>query len=124
VSDSSTGPVWSALRASSGTAGRLSGSPSPSRSPYWAYRRRSGFGAHQLNRPSSRMVAGTSRIRTIVASTISATIMPTPISLMNVMPEAENAPMTMTSSSAALVITPPVRCRPLATAAVLSPVTS
>ena len=70
------------------------------------------------------MVAGTSRIRTTVASTISATIMPTPISLMNVIPEVENAPITMTSSSAALVITPPVRCRPLATAAVLSPVTS
>ncbi len=69
-------------------------------------------------------MAGTSMTRTMVASTMSATIMPTPISLMNVMPDAENAPTTMTSSSAALVITPPVRCRPLATAAVLSPVTS
>jgi hypothetical protein len=38
----------------------------------------------------------------MVASTMSATIMPTPISLMNVMPEAENAPMTTASSSAAL----------------------
>ncbi len=92
--------------------------------PYRAYSRRSGPGAHQLARPSSRMVAGTSSTRTIVASTIRATIMPTPISLMNVMPEAENAPTTMTSSRAALVITPPVRWRPLATAAVLSPVWS
>ena len=69
-------------------------------------------------------MAGTSSTRTMVASTISATIMPTPISLMNVMPDAENAPITITSSSAALVITPPVRCSPPATAAVLSPVTS
>ncbi len=74
--------------------------------------------------PSSRIVAGTSMTRTIDASTMSATIMPTPISLMNVMPEAENAPITITSSSAALVITPPVRCRPLATDSALLPVTS
>jgi hypothetical protein len=51
----------------------------------------------------------------MVASTSSATIMPTPISLMNVMPEAENAPTTVISSRARLVIRPPVRCRPLAT---------
>ena len=50
--------------------------------------------------------------------------MPTPISLMNVMPDAENAPTTMISSRARLVITPPVRCRPAATATVLSPVWS
>ena len=70
------------------------------------------------------MVAGTSSTRMMVASTSSVTIMPTPISLMNVMPEAENAPTTMISSRARLVIRPPVRCRPLATAAVLSPVWS
>src|SRR5208282_6323897 len=46
--------------------------------PYLAYRRRNGRGAHQLARPSSRMVAGTSSTRTTVASTSSATIMPTP----------------------------------------------
>jgi len=77
-----------------------------------------------LARPSNRIVAGTSSTRTIVASTISATIIPTPISLMNVMPEAVKAPTTITSNSAALVITPPVRCSPPATAALLSPVTS
>ena len=43
---------------------------------------------------------------------------------MNVIPEAENKPTTMTSRNARLVMTPPVRCRPLATAAVLSPVWS
>ena len=70
------------------------------------------------------MVAGTSSTRMIVASTTRAMIMPTPSSLMNVMPDAENAPTTITSSSARLVMMPPVRCRPFATAAVLSPVTS
>jgi hypothetical protein len=40
------------------------------------------------------------------------------------MPEAENVPTTMISSRTRLVITPPVRCRPLATEAVLSPVWS
>jgi hypothetical protein len=53
-----------------------------------------------------------------------ATIMDTPISLMIVMLEAENAPTTMISSRAALVITPPVRCSPLAIAARWSPVAS
>jgi hypothetical protein len=47
---------------------------------------------------------------------------PTPSSLMKVMPERENMPITMISSRAALVMTPPVRCRPPAMAAVLSPV--
>ena len=53
-----------------------------------------------------------------------ATIMPTPSSLMNVMPDAENEPTTMISSPARLVITPPVRWRPAASEAVLSPVWS
>ena len=92
--------------------------------PYRAYSRRSGPGAHQLARPSSRMVAGTSSIRTTVASTTIAMIIATPIILMNVMPDSENAPITTSISSAALVMMPPVRCRPVATAAVLSPVRS
>jgi len=92
--------------------------------PYRAYSRRSGRGAHQLAGPSTRMVAGTSRTRMIVASTTRAMIMPTPISLMNVMPDAENAPTTITRSSARLVMIPPVRCSPPAIAAWLSPVTS
>ncbi len=69
-------------------------------------------------------MAGTRSARTIVASTAIAMTIPTPVILMNVIPEVENAPMTTISSSAALVITPPVRCRPSATAVVLSPVTS
>src|SRR5215469_1807649 len=107
-------------RSSSRGATRLS----PSRIPYRAYNRRSGRGAHQLARPSKRIVAGTSMTRTIDASTTRATIMPTPSNLMKVIPDAENAPITMTRSSAALVIMLPVRCSPLATASVLSPVTS
>ena len=50
--------------------------------------------------------------------------MPTPIILMNTMPDVAKAPITTTSSSAALVMIRPVRCSPVATAAVLSPVRS
>ena len=92
--------------------------------PYLAYRRRSGRGAHQLARPSSRMVAGTSSTRTTVASTSSATIMPTPISLMNVMPDAENAPTTMISSSGQAGDHAAGPLQAAATEAVLSPVWS
>ena len=60
----------------------------------------------------------------MVASTTRATIMPTPSSLIKVIPDAENAPTTITSKNARLVIRPPVRCSPLATAAELSPVRS
>ena len=81
-------------------------------------------GRPPVARPSSRIVAGTSRARTTVASTSSATSMPTPIILMNTIPEVAKAPMTTASSRAALVMIRPVRCRPIATAAVLSPVRS
>ncbi len=70
------------------------------------------------------MAAGNEHTGTVVAFTASATIMPTPSSLMVVTPEMENVPTTMISNSAALVITPPGRCTPPATAAVLSSVTS
>ncbi len=43
---------------------------------------------------------------------------------MNVIPDAENAPTTMISNSARLVISPPVRCSPLATARAFLPVLS
>ena len=80
----------------------LSLSPSPIRS----WRRRSGPGAHQLARPISFMVAGTKTTRIIDASTTSATIIPTPISLVNDTLESENGPTTMTSNAAALVMMP------------------
>ena len=66
------------------------------------------------------MVAGTSSIRTMVASTSSATSMPMPIIFMNTMPLIENAPITTASSRAALVMMRPVRWTPVATERVLS----
>ena len=51
-----------------------------------SHQRRSGPGAHQFQRPSSFMVAGTSRARTTVASMSSATSMPMPIIFMKTMP--------------------------------------
>ena len=53
-----------------------------------------------------------------------AITMPTPIILMKTMPEVAKAPMTTTSSPAALVMMRPLFCSPMATAAVLSPVWS
>ena len=50
--------------------------------PCRACQRASGAGAHQFHRPRRVMVAGTSSIRTIVASRTTATTSATPISLM------------------------------------------
>jgi hypothetical protein len=49
-----------------------------------------------------------------------ATIMPTPMVLTTVTPPVAKPPTTTMSSSAAAVMIRPVRCRPVATAAVLS----
>src|SRR6266699_1303440 len=73
-------------------------------------------GSHQFHLPSKRIVAGTSRVRMIVASTSTATVIPRPISLEARMEVKVNAPVTITKSRAALVITPPVFSRPRATA--------
>jgi hypothetical protein len=48
------------------------------------------------------MAAGTSSTRTMVASTISATIMHTPSNLMNVIPDAENAPIVARQTTSAI----------------------
>ena len=53
-----------------------------------------------------------------------ATIMPTPMVLMTVTPPVAKPATTTMSSSAAAVMIPPVRCSPVATAVVLSPVLS
>ena len=84
----------------------------------------SGPGAHQFQRPSSFIVAGTSSARTTVASMSSATSMPMPIIFMNTMPDRPNAPITTASSSAALVMIRPVFWTPVATARSLSSVRS
>lgn len=50
------------------------------------------------------MVASTSNARKIIAFAMIAISIPTPISLMNVIPEVENVPITTTSSRAALTM--------------------
>ena len=62
------------------------------------------------------MSAGTSSARTIVASTATATAVPTPSCLMNTICDVAKAPSATTSSSAAAVTIRPVRWMPSATA--------
>ena len=70
------------------------------------------------------MNAGTSSPRTTVASTSTASATPMPSILMIVTPLLAKAMNTMAMRAAALVTRRPVRCNPIATAAVLSPVRS
>ena len=67
-------------------------------------------------RPSSCITAGTSTIRTIVASTRIAVAMPMPISFRNTSGLSAKAPKTATMIAAAAVITRAVRARPSVTA--------
>src|SRR5439155_13653363 len=85
-------------------------------------RRCSAAGDHQFHLPSNRIVAGTSSARTRVASSRIAMAVPKPSALIRMMSAAMNEPETRTMIAAALVITPPLRCRPCATLAWLSPV--
>src|SRR5688500_1078964 len=84
--------------------------------------RRSGPGAHQFQFPRSRIVAGTSSTRTIVASRATARAMPTPMLLIVIVSASAKAAKTVTMMSAAPVMTPAVFASPSATAAALSPV--
>ena len=86
--------------------------------------RSSHFGSHQLASPSSSIVAGTSTIRTIVASTKIATANPKPNSFSTRSSPNMNEPKTITMISAAAVITRAVAFTPSATAWALSPVRS
>ena len=70
------------------------------------------------------MNAGTSVARITNASMSTASASPSPNSLMNVMLDVANARNTTLMSSAAAVTIRPVRSRPSATDAVLSPVRS
>jgi hypothetical protein len=72
----------------------------------------------------SFMVAGTSSMRTTVASRATASTVPSPICLMVSIPAAMNPANTTTSSSAAEVTIRPERWSPTATARSLSPVSS
>src|SRR4029079_13174504 len=84
--------------------------------------RPSGPGAHQFQRPRRRIVAGTRRTRTMVASRATARAMPTPMLLIVTVSARANAAKTVTMTIAAPVMTPAVFDRPSATAAALSPV--
>jgi len=70
----------------------------------------------------SRIVAGTSRILTIVASIRTAMAMPTPMLLIVIDSASANAANTVTMINAAPVMTPAVLASPSATDSVLSPV--
>ena len=69
--------------------------------------RRRGAGAHQFQRPSSFIVAGTSSVRTIVASTTTARASPRPSCFMATISPAAKPANTMTISSAADVMIRP-----------------
>ena len=73
--------------------------------------------------PSSSMVAGTSTIRTIVASMKMAVASPRPISLSTRRSPRTNDMNTAIMIAAAAVMTRAVEARPSATAVALSPLT-
>ena len=81
-------------------------------------------GNHQFAGPISTITAGTSRQRTSVASTATATPMPTPNCLTVGSPLMMKAKKTLTMISAADVMTRPVVPTPVITAARLSPFSS
>ena len=85
-------------------------------------RRASPAGNHQLASPSSSIVAGTSTIRTSVASTNIAVARPMPNILRNTWSPSTNEPNTHTMIAAAAVMTRAVSARPSATEVALSPV--
>src|SRR5262249_12261046 len=74
--------------------------------------RRSARGAHQLAFPKRRMVAGTIRTLTSVASSATAIAIPTPIALTTRIFARAKAAKTATMIAAALVMRLPVCSRP------------
>src|SRR5918994_7770735 len=72
---------------------------------------------HQFQSPKTRMVAGTRRIRTIVASTNTATARPRPMALVRTMPVRAKAPVTTMIMAAAEGMIPAVATSPLETLA-------
>jgi hypothetical protein len=87
----------------------------------WGRIRSSQWGSHQLRFPRSSMTAGTSRQRTIVASTAMATDSPMPNSLTTGSPLRTKLENTQTMTSAAEVMTRPVWASPSTTASLASP---
>src|SRR5918911_1234458 len=74
---------------------------------------------HQFQSPRTRMVAGTSRMRMIVASTNTATARPRPIAFVMMTLLKANAPVTTMIMAAADVMIAAVDTSPFATLAVL-----
>src|SRR6266540_147555 len=83
--------------------------------PSRRWRRASGPGAHQLRSPRRRIVAGTTRARTSVASIATARAIPRPMALMSTMSASPNAAKTPTMIAAAPVMSRPLFSRPIAT---------
>ena len=124
---------WRARRASARTAQPRSRGRRPRRARGTTRRPRSrssgrsgpaSSGTTSSSAPSSVITAGTSRQRTIVASTATATPMPTPNCLTVGSPLMTKAKKTLTMISAAEVMTRPVCATPSMTAWRLSPVRS
>ncbi|GLH96032.1 hypothetical protein Pa4123_13050 [Phytohabitans aurantiacus] len=90
--------------------------PPLSTSPNLRCRRARIGGAHQFRRPSSVIVAGTSRQRTSVASIATAAASPRPICSTELIRAAPKQPITTTISIAAEVMTLPVCWSPQRTA--------
>lgn len=82
----------------------------------------SGQGSHQLAAPSSSMTAGTSTIRTMVASIRTAAARPSPICLTETFAPSMTDRNTTTMIAAAAVMTRAVLARPVLTAPVVSAV--
>src|SRR5919112_5170548 len=72
---------------------------------------------HQFQSPRTRMVAGTSRTRMIVASTNTATARPRPTALVMMTLLKANAPVTTMTMAAADVMIPAVDTSPFSTLA-------
>ena len=77
---------------------------------------RSGPGAHHASGRRAASAPGSSSARTRVASTSTASAVPTATSLMKIICEKTNAPIATANSSAAAVMIRPLRSRPMAIA--------
>ena len=103
-------------RAAAGASATPSGGTSTSPSMVTSGSQRRNPGSHQFHSPSSRIVAGRSTLRTIVASRRTATASPNPSCLMMTSSRVTNTAKTVTMIAAALVIVPEVMAMPRATA--------
>ena len=92
--------------------------------PNRSWKRRSAGGAHQLARPVSRITAGTSSVRTTIASISTASATPRPSILVLATLDVPIETITTARITAAAVIRPPVLLSPKTMDAWWSPVLS